>query len=53
MIDSIIFLFIYLFEQLIGKGSFGSVYKANWRNNVVAVKALSGLPDKEPLVEVS
>lgn len=54
---SIKFLF-YLFSfaivdnQLIGKGSFGSVYKANWRNNVVAVKALSGLPDKGPLVEV-
>lgn len=38
--------------QLIGKGSFGSVYKATWRNNVVAVKALSALPDKGPLVEV-
>lgn len=38
--------------QLIGKGSFGSVYKANWRNDVVAVKALAGLQDKGPLVEV-
>lgn len=38
--------------QLIGKGSFGSVYKANWRDGVVAVKALSALPDKGPLVEV-
>lgn len=41
------------FLQLIGKGSFGSVYKAKWRNDVVAVKALSGLPDNGPLVEVS
>lgn len=38
--------------QLIGKGSFGSVYRAIWRENTVAVKALSGLPDKGPLVEV-
>jgi serine/threonine protein kinase len=37
---------------LIGKGSFGSVYKAFWRDNVVAVKVLSGVPDKSPLVEV-
>lgn len=38
--------------QLIGKGSFGSVYKANWRNKVVAVKLLSLMPGKGPLVEV-
>lgn len=43
---------IYCLSKLIGKGSFGSVYKANWRGGVVAVKALSALPDKGPLVEV-
>lgn len=46
--------FIFLFyDQLIGKGSFGSVYKAIWRENIVAVKALSVLPENGPLVEVS
>ncbi|CAG9812273.1 unnamed protein product [Chironomus riparius] len=38
--------------KLIGKGSFGSVYKALWRNKTVAVKELSILPEKGPLVEV-
>lgn len=39
-------------DQLIGKGSFGSVYKAIWRDDIVAVKALSVLPENGPLVEV-
>jgi serine/threonine protein kinase len=46
------FPFLCALDQLIGKGSFGSVYKAMWRDNVVAVKTLSVLPENGPLVEV-